>query len=233
MTSVKQRLKTTMPWLSTVREFAENLYLRTQSRDKIFTRFYHRNRWGDPQSRSGTGSNLLQTRTLVEELPGLIRQFRCASLLDAPCGDFLWMSRVELGCDYLGCDIVEELVADNQQRYGRPDRRFVKLDLIADPLPRTDVVLCRDCLVHFSYADIRATIRNIRASGSTYLLTTTFVDREENTDIPTGAWRPLNLQRPPFNFPQPLVVIREDCPEADGAFADKCLALWRLADLNP
>jgi len=46
-------------------------------------------------------------------------------------------------------------------------------------------------------------LRNIRRSGSAYLLVTTFPDRKENVDIITGNWRPLNMEKPPFNFPRP------------------------------
>ena len=35
----------------------------------------------------------------------------------------------------------------------------------------------------------------------------------------------------PFNFPPPLRLVNENCTEGDGAYGDKCLGLWRLADL--
>jgi hypothetical protein len=64
-----------------------------------------------------------------------------------------------------------------------------------------------------------------------YLLTTHYASDRANDDICTGRWRPLNLTRPPFNFPPPLFVIDEECTEADGRYKDKRLALWRLEDL--
>ena len=50
-------------------------------------------------------------------------------------------------------------------------------------------------------------------------------------DIPQGAWRPVNLTKPPFLLPAPQSVILEECTEEDGAYADKALAVWRLSDL--
>jgi hypothetical protein len=94
-----------------------------------------------------------------------------------------------------------------------------------------DLVLCRDCLVHLSNAHIRDAIENLRASGSTWLLTTTFRAHDQNGDLDDGDWRPLNLERPPFGFPPPVAVVNEGCSEHDGAFADKSLGLWRIADL--
>jgi hypothetical protein len=134
--------------------------------------------------------------------------------------------------DYIGGDIVVDLVARNQDRYGSESRRFIRLDLLGDPLPTVDLILCRDCLVHLSYADILRALRNICASGSTMILTTTFPARFENTDIVTGQWRALNLQLEPFNFPEPQFVLMEDSTEGRGAYADKSLGLWRISDIS-
>jgi hypothetical protein len=98
-------------------------------------------------------------------------------------------------------------------------------------LPQADVILCRDCLVHFSFANIIAAFRTIKASGARYLLTTTFPDRQVNKDIVDGDWRPLNLERAPFLLPAPQSVLLEDCTEEGGAYADKALAVWGVSDL--
>ncbi|HEX8999730.1 MAG TPA: class I SAM-dependent methyltransferase, partial [Blastocatellia bacterium] len=79
--------------------------------------------------------------------------------------------------------------------------------------------------------DAIAALRNFKRSKSEYLLTTTFPKTEVNEDILTGEWRPLNLQRAPFNFPEPLRLINERCTEEGDRYADKSLGLWRLSDL--
>ena len=63
-------------------------------------------------------------------------------------------------------------------------------------------------------------------------MTTTFTSRDKNVDIPTGLWRPLNLQRPPFSFPPPIRLINERCEEGDGLWADKCLGVWDVKNLR-
>jgi hypothetical protein len=105
------------------------------------------------------------------------------------------------------------------------------VDVINGPLPEADVILCRDCLVHFSFANILAAFRTIKASGAEYLLTTTFPSREANKDIVDGDWRPLNLEASPFLLPPPIELIVEGCTEEGGAYADKALAVWRTSDL--
>jgi hypothetical protein len=200
--------------------------------EAIFTYIYRTNLWGDDGSPCGVGSDLESTAVLRREVPRLLRRYAVRSLLDLPCGDFGWLSQANLsGIDYTGADIVPDLVEGNIQRYAGPGRRFVRLNLASDPLPRADVVLCRDCLVHLRYEQIFRAFANLRRSRSTYLLATTFLELDANAEIDTGDWRPLNLTLPPFALPDPLAVVIEDCTEIDGAYADKALGLWRVADL--
>jgi hypothetical protein len=153
-------------------------------------------------------------------------------LLHAGCGDFHWMKDLALGVEeHIGVDIVQELVEQNQQLHGGPKRRFLKLDITRDHLPQVDLILCRDCLVHFSFQEVFNALRNFKKSQSTYLLMTTFTGARPNTEVATGSWRPLNLQLSPFNLPPPLRVINEKCTEAGGRYADKSLGLWKLAEL--
>ncbi len=206
------------------------------SAEQVFTHIYANNVWGDAESASGVGSNLEQTRLLRAKLPVLLRELGVQRLLDIPCGDFHWLSRVDLGvASYLGADIVAALVAANQARHGRdePGRSiaFTAMDLLAGPLPCVDLVLCRDCLVHLSNDDVRQALRQIKRSGSTHLLTTTYPTRANDKDIRTGEWRPLNLQAAPFALPTPAAAMLEGCTERNGRFPDKTLALWRTADL--
>lgn len=148
------------------------------------------------------------------------------SLLDIPCGDFYWMDKVDLaGIDYIGADIVPELIEQNRREY--PGRYFSTLDLTSSKLPRVDLVLVRDCLGHLSNANVSLALKNLRASGSRYLLATTFPNWENKGDIKDGEWRPINLASL-FGLPDAIEYINERCNVADGKFADKSLGLWRI-----
>jgi len=195
----------------------------------VFEEIFHENRWGDADSQSGMGSNLLYTEALRAELPLLIEEFGFRSMLDIPCGDFFWMRLLTLDLDYVGGDIVPQLVERNQRLYGGERRRFAHMDIVCGRLPKVDLVFCRDCLVHLSYEDAFRALSNIKRSGSTYLLTTTYFDRQSNRDIRTGDWRTLNLRLPPFGFSSPMRLINEQAPQE--GFRDKSLGLWRIADL--
>ncbi|MFC9254517.1 class I SAM-dependent methyltransferase [Amycolatopsis thailandensis] len=212
------------------RRVAEELEsMGTQDR---FTYIFRSRLWTS-SSVSGPGSESVQTQGLREQLPALLERFGVRTLLDLPCGDFGWLSEVDLDLDrYIGADIVTDLVEANAARFrDDPVREFRILDLTGDPLPAADLVLCRDCLVHLSFADIERALGNLRRSGSRYLLTTTFTELGTNNDIVTGDWRPLNLCREPFGFPEPLAVLVEGCTEEGGAYADKSLGLWEIASI--
>lgn len=200
---------------------------------EVFAKVYQTNFWGSPDSLSGAGSDLIQTAEIRKRIPEVIAHLGARTMLDIPCGDFHWMKEVELNVEYIGADIVEELMRRNQELFSTPLRRFIVRDITRGPLPTVDVVLCRDLLVHLSYQDAFAALRNLRLSGSKYLLTTTFTERSHNFDIPTtGKWRPLNLRLEPFKFGEPLLLINEKCTEGEGAWSDKSLGLWRIADLH-
>ena len=199
--------------------------------DEIFTDIYRKNSWGDTESRSGPGSTVFRTRLLRPALVQLLRDLKIKSVLDAGCGDFNWMRVADLAeIDYIGVDIVNEIVKRNSDQYSDSSRRFECLDLTRDPLPAAELVLCRDCLVHFSFSDMDGALRRMRASGARYLLATTFDATETNCDIVTGGWRPLNLQKPPFSFPRPVRKLW-DGPRPDGSYRDKMLALYELSTL--
>ena len=134
--------------------------------------------------------------------------------------------------DTIGGDILPEIVAANQALWGGTARKFVRIDIIRDQLPAADLVLCRDCFVHLSNAEVLEAVRNITNGSIEYLLTTTFPECDENVDIVTGDWRVINLQLPPFNFPAPELIINEECTESDGMFADKSLALWKVGNMR-
>jgi hypothetical protein len=233
MSRVRTLLKERFPRVRRLYALMRTLPLRLAGPKNVFTKIYRRNLWEDPESLSGPGSNLAQTEVVRQALPELLRRHGCRTMLDAPCGDFHWMKEVPLDLDlYIGADIVEELVASNRKLYGTERILFRRLNIITDPAPKVDLILCRDGLVHLSFRDALAALRNFARSGSSFLLTTTHTDRARNEDIVTGQWRPINPMLPPFGFPEPLELINERYTLGEGLYRDKSLGLWRISDLT-
>ncbi len=54
-------------------------------------------------------------------------------------------------------------------------------------------------------------------------MTSSFVAHATYKDIQTGYWRPINLNKPPFNLMIPLKTNNEKCTEGGGKHKDKSL----------
>lgn len=218
-----------------IKRIASQRKLKNLDLEKKFSEIYDKNIFGGRVSRSGEGSDLVQTALIRLELPRIVKQYKIKTFLDAPCGDWCWMKNTELGVDqYIGVDIVETMIEKHKKEYGSPSRTFLSLNLAEDFLPRADLIFSRDCLVHLTYEDALKIIANFKKTGATYLLTTTFVNRTKNNNLAGKDlfWRPLNMQLAPFNFPEPLLILNEGCTEEAGQFADKSLGLWLLSDIE-
>lgn len=192
----------------------------------VFTNIYKTNFWKSDESVSGQGSSLDQTAAIRLVLPQVFHELRIKSLLDIPCGDYHWFQEMHLSLDYFGADIVPEIITENQDLF--PGVHFEVADAMTDDLQQVDLIFCRDMLGHFSNADVMRTLKNFRASGSTYLIATTFPGRNPNVDIETGQWRPIDLEAMRYGLGPSGLLINENCTEAEGRYADKSLGLWKL-----
>jgi hypothetical protein len=152
------------------------------------------------------------------------------------------MQHVDLaGIQYVGADIVPEIVNENQARFGDAQRRFICDDVVKDPIPDVDLIFCRDCLIHFSFELSGRALKAMLATKARYLLLThddrlaryqSCGGKNEDLDaLENGVnhmYRPINFTLPPFSFPPPMHTVKE------GALWDgyKTMALWRTDDLR-
>jgi hypothetical protein len=205
------------------------------SLEQRFRRIHETNLWGAAASTSGLGSEMDATAVLRIELPRLLQKLGVTSLLDAPCGDAGWINNATLRVRIIGVDILPSLIERLQTRAAAGEIRgeFHLADITRDSLPRCDAILCRDCLVHLSYANIERAVANFRRSGATWLIATTFPEWQTNRDCEDGDWRALNFERAPFEWGPPVELLNENCLEAGGGWRDKSLGVWRLSTVVP
>jgi hypothetical protein len=192
--------------------------------------------WGkDEESRSGPGSSLKESSETIRNLPLIFKKYNINTVLDLSCGDFNWMKNVDLSkVEYLGTDIVDDLIKNNIINYKKDNINFKVMNFIEDNIPKVDLLISRDTLFHFSNDDIFKSIANIKRSESKYLLTTSYANklltkRPTNIDIETGGWKFLNLELSPFNFPQPIERFFDFRNEK--IHQDRSMSLWKISDL--
>lgn len=177
------------------------------SNKKKFNLIFKFNYWGDKSSLSGTGSSPQKTINVVSNIRVIINKFEIKNILDVPCGDFVWMKEITDNNDtlnYLGGDIVDHLVNNLNLKYKTKNVKFENIDIINNQLPKADLLICRDCFIHFSNKNILKTLNNFLNSDIKYfLITDSVVEKNfENIDISTGEFRSVDLTIPPFNLPK-------------------------------
>jgi len=177
---------------------------------------------------SGPGSSLQAAANARRTLEDLVKELRIDLVIDAPCGDMTWMAAVDLTADYVGVDVVADVVAKNAATY--PSKTFVTLD-VADPssvetlqhlVRGRTLILCRHLLFHLPHRDGRAVLKHLRASGARFLLTSTYVraDDFEPSYVLANGHR-TNLLRRPYCARDPDRLYLD-------ASADQYLGLWDL-----
>ena len=206
-------------------------FLKKKSIEERFLYIFKTNYWGDKESLSGIGSNLKNTKNLIEQLPLLINKFEIQTIFDAPCGDFNWMKHLlkKVNVEYLGADIVEDIINFNIKKYKSDRINFKKINIINDKLPDSDLMICRDCLGHFSYDDIFLFLNNFVNSKIKFLLLTSSLNDQNkfiNRDILTGDFRRIDLFSQPFNFKKNYLFKIEDREYQDDTLNYKLLFMF-------
>ena len=159
---------------------------------------------------NGPGSTLEATQNTRRELPALLTRHNIRKLLDAPCGDWNWLSKTVLpkGLSYIGWDIDETFIARNKEEYGKRGRKFENANLLTvEAIPEVDAVMCRDFLIHLPNENILALLEKFRA-GAKYLIATHSPGKgnarpcpEEGHDGRPGYWcHRTDLEAEPFGL---------------------------------
>jgi SAM-dependent methyltransferase len=200
-------------------------YYKRLSVSEAFSAIYRSQAWGSIEDRpfcSGDGS-------IREEAVGpycaMIRDFIAANnirrVVDLGCGDFAVGSRfVDPAVDYIGIDVVPDLICYNQEHFAVPGVEFRCMNIIEDELPPGDLCLVRQVLQHLSNAQIQQTLKSLRRYR--YVIATEHVyagaGLRHNRDKPQGPGTRIPrrsgvfLESSPFNCPAKLVL---EVPLAD------------------
>ena len=187
----------------------------SSSQKDRFELIYKMNFWSSRESKSGLGSEKANTINIRKGLIDIINKNKIKSILDAPCGDFNWIKDI-LNDDlqYIGGDIVKDLINKNLNNYKTKNINFLELDITFDNLPNADLMICRDCLIHFSFEKIRLFFENFKKSDIRFILLTSYKLKDSrkkiiNLDIPDGEFREIDMSEPPFSLPKPIIEIQD------------------------
>lgn len=132
-----------------------------------FDTIYEKNLWSPEGDGSGSGSKLEETRAAHKIIIDVIKEYNIKSMIDAPCGSFLWMSGVVRDINdvfktkrgkssfrYHGVDVVESVIKKVKEKYSNFSKncQFSVRDFSTQGLPENyELVFSRDALMHLSY----------------------------------------------------------------------------------
>ena len=209
-------------------------HLRKRDMKDIFSQIYAKGIWvgqnGHGSSLSGAGSTKEATAGLVVQLSTFLKDVGCRQLVDIGCGDFNWMRNVEGDFDYLGIDVVPQVIDMNNAEFANERRRFICMDATQNAIQPGDVAVCREVLFHLSFLNGLQLLRNIKAAEFKYILLTSDSNVWFNSDIRNGDYRPINLSKSPFSLPKPLRELKDDSITTDRNIG-RTLAVWQDTDL--
>jgi len=174
----------------------------------------------------GGGSSEKSTRHIIKFISDMIAKYDLKSISDVGCGDFSWFNRVELGgVEYTGYDINEIMLKQVRKNY--PAFSFLKCDASDYEFPKTDLIICRDCLFHLHIDIANRALSNFIASGSLYLMAPTFTWTNSNSiaesDTKGGySARRYNMGIGPFNLGNPIEFIEEPTKKK------RTFGMWKL-----
>lgn len=122
----------------------------------VFAEIYGQDKW---TGGSGPGSTAAFCRPLARWLRGYLLEHRIRSLVDLGCGDIQWMpgALAGLDVDYVGLDVVPDLLEAHRQRLPADRFTFKLLDVARAPvteIPAADLYWAKDVLQHWPSADV-------------------------------------------------------------------------------
>ena len=204
-------------WLLGQTWFVNNVnYAQLNTKD-VFSMIYAANIWGSSKNHSGDfysgpGSH---TTAVIDQYVQAVKTF-CEqrdgrlSILDIGCGDFNVGSKIcRIASSYIACDIVEELINNNQRKFSNLPVRFEVMDAIDECRFAADVVILRQVLQHLSNEAVQKILDNIKGKFKYLILTEAQPEHDdftENLDIITGNKHRvfknsgLNITADPFEF---------------------------------
>lgn len=163
---------------------------------------------------SGHGSNINtdQSNNLISSLSEFIKNYQINSLLDMPCGDFLWMNELLKKNNiikYLGIDIVDEIIKKNKIKYENEKIKFSNFDIISfNTKENFDLVFMRDFFIHINNTDIKTILKNLQNMNINYFAFENY-NIKKNEDVITGRHRKINLKLEPFSLGDPIFYFKD------------------------
>jgi hypothetical protein len=161
-----------------------------------FDAIYKYNLW---LSGSGTGSIPWNNHEYIEFLQSILEQYQINTVVDIACGDYRLWKKIKYEGKYLGIDIVQTVIVDNNKKYANHRVQFINynvLDEEAAPIQHPDLVIIKDVFIHLPYKDIFKMLHAVNKMNPKYILLCEDAHYSNpRYDIRAGLYRPISFKR--------------------------------------
>lgn len=205
---------TLIDWYRTRLRRAYRIKNAGRSLQEVFREIYETNLWGGKKGFfcSGPGSE----DSISEPYVSFIRKFlldhghEIHRVVDLGCGDFRVGRRISMNeINYVGIDVVPDLVGHLQLEFGSEVCEFRCLDITSDDLPDADLCLIRQVLQHLSNYEIKRVLENTRKYKYVFitehlpspkLFRVPNIDKVHGVDVRIQDDSGVFLDQPPFSL---------------------------------
>ncbi|MCI5123008.1 MAG: class I SAM-dependent methyltransferase [Candidatus Electrothrix sp. AR5] len=188
--------------------------------EEIFTDIYKKNIWGGVKGEfySGDGSSddeIVSPYISCISYEANNENFFGATFVDLGCGDFrVGRKLLPLCSNYIGVDIVEALIKNNNIKYRNKKTQFCHLNITDDVLPTGDVCFIRQVFQHLSNENIMSILPKLRKytwvfitehypTGNDAIIPN--IDKRSGSDIRIRNNSGVYLSEHPFNLPKETI----------------------------
>lgn len=186
---------------------------------QVMQQVYANRLWGSNNTLfySGEGSHLEEiVKPYIKSLVNFLKTFSKPPVLcDLGCGDFnIGQQLVPYTSQYIGIDIVPELITYNKDTYQSKNIIFYCKDLSKDSLPVANCAILRQVLQHLSNTEIQSILNKL--DQYQYVIITEHLpigDFKPNIDIISGQGIRIKkksgvvVQEAPFNFKLKMIIV--------------------------
>lgn len=234
--------------MNNFKRFLSDIRNRFKTNEQIFSNVYKKKYWGEANEStffSGEGTYVSHIDSYNNILIETFNKLNIQSVCEIGCGDFEVSKKLlgSVNVDYVGVDVVPELIEHLNRNYSNDNTKFVCLDAAKEncELPKFDVCIIRQVLQHLSNKDIKRVLQN--ANQFPYLIITEHLPmnpQEINSDkVSNGYIRLQNklisgvyLDKDPFNLSSmtELLRIRLDDKDYNGNMVEAELVTFLVSN---
>lgn len=171
-----------------------------------FDEIYEQRLWGGG---SGGGSDPAVLQPYLDWLAEFIKKHDIHHITDIGCGDWRYMSQVDLtGVRYTGIDVVRDVIETNKARYAGETIVFWCTDYSENRAPTADLVIVKDVLQHWSNRTIQKFLPSL-SYCKWALIVNDLGSNDRN--VVDGGYAGLDITKPPFSLKGETVMELPIC----------------------